>query len=263
MQKSPRFSIASMWAAGGGRARGAAGHASIHRTPRGRVGAPSQKGKAARLASVCGEAHIKSTAGRSDSLAGGSDVSGNEAINLVPVLRCSAASGIQLPCAEWGLLLSASEEPTPGSPPRPITLTSPLSELAGRAGEAAGTSLLSPRAWGAPSVLPSRPGLSPCTGGGATQPAWPLPSPATSGPTAAAPAGPAPASAAAHRSAPSGRPRLPPARPRLRPCLLSARHPPPARSLSVQLGLGGAPYVCLPLLSRSQTRSRRNGEVLE
>lgn len=213
MQKSPRFSIASMWAAGGGRARGAAGHASIHRTPRGRVGAPSQKGKAARLASVCGEAHIKSTAGRSDSLAGGSDVSGNEAINLVPVLRCSAASGIQLPCAEWGLLLSASEEPTPGSPPRPITLTSPLSELAGRAGEAAGTSLLSPRAWGAPSVLPSRPGLSPCTGGGATQPAWPLPSPATSGPTAAAPAGPAPASAAAHRSAPSGRPRLPPARP--------------------------------------------------
>lgn len=72
-------------------------------------------------------------------------------------------SGIHLPCAERGLLLSASEEATRGSPPRPITLPSLLSELAGTSGEAAGTSLLLSRS--APGVFPSRPELCRCTGG--------------------------------------------------------------------------------------------------
>lgn len=168
-----------MWAAGGGRARGAAGHASIHRRQRGRVRAPSQKATAARAASVRREANIKSTACCSNSLAGGSDVPGNEAINLVPVLccatrRCSAASGVQLPCAEWGLPLPAGEEAALGSPPSPITRTRLLAERARRSGQAAGTNL---RARGAPGAFPSRPGLCRCPeeAPGTSQPASPRP----------------------------------------------------------------------------------------
>lgn len=185
-----------MWAAGGGRARGAAGRASIHRRRWGRVRAPSQKAKATRLTFVCGEANIKSTAGCSNSLAGESDVPGNEAINLVPVLRsgtrCSAASGIQLPCAEWGLLLSASEKATLGSPPSPITLTSLLSELAARSSEAAGTSLLSLSLGSARRVPVVACALPLHRGGAAARPSPPLPSRATSSPGRSCSRGPGP-----------------------------------------------------------------------
>lgn len=140
-----------------------------HTAGRGR--APSQKAKASRLASVCGEANIKSTAGCSNSLAGGSDVPGNAAINRVPLLL-SAAGGIHLPCAAWGLPQPGSEEATPGASPSPIPRSAPRPELAARSSEAAaaGTSLPSPPA---PRQRPpcARRGLCPCAAEAAAAPA--------------------------------------------------------------------------------------------
>lgn len=169
----------------------------------------------------------------------GSDVPGNEAINLVPVL-CSAASGIQLPSAEWGLLLSASEEATPGSPPRPITLTSLLSEPAARSSEAARTSLLSPRLGSNRRCSRGGPGSAPAP---AARPSRPSPPGRRAAPEAAAPAGPAPAPPSAGGSARPG--------------------PPPAARLARQSGVPAALPVRLPLLSEARSRSRRNYQVFE